>query len=837
MPPAPKPLVKPQKACVLCRRSKVKCIHEGGPPCKRCQDTKSECKFRLRADDEDWRERTDDTIHRLEGNVDFLMQHHHQREGSSSGATPGLPGPSHSRMDAFHASTSSPRSPRGIGKQSPFFEGPASNAYHPYPPPQQRGQGTPGSTASLVSPRYPSNGERSNSFVGQPDRNIGGNGVQSSATRYLDFDGASGLLSQKEAPMRGLQGQPRVTGPSSSSIRPGPDGQGQLSNSEADQTRPSGIIALAQEPVNYGADLRQTPAEQYLSIAATSPYARPSRYIGREDPRLTVISMGLVDMEIARHLFMFFARHLQPHSFGFPSYPAGESMTPLIIASILMVSAMHEPSTRHLHDRFRHEAFAALNVDQEICRDSALDPELGIGVEEITGACLAACWLGGRTAFKIARIARWWAVAYLKHFEVRSAQTLGEWMTILPPFRQIDLVEKLRIWLMSYIAEAQQAVMQDVPSLIPDSNPAQYCEGLLNSPKSHDQKGGGGGGVSGSAPTHGGSMAIGSASGPSQALASDRQLVAHARMMSIILAGQEIQRNAKRKIALAKANSPQGLAGRDAVIYEARQLVERWREWLEELNRWRLVTAQHEDLSRPTETSIDLSLLYHLSRSFLASLPLDPELGILDETHLALKHSSNLNDTRLAIAQLRTISTAKHSAVFALRLATRTGTHGFGDRLGYLPNFYHFLLGHAAGLLLTLVKRRSTFLMAKEDEGLLETAEKFIEKYATVIMSHSIFSTGAAKSAAAAAAAAKGEDIVVDMDGAGLHHPRSASHTASAAAATSTAAPPSGPGIPTDNTTTDTQSTGDRHPALSNAQELSRALYHVKVAKSLEEAF
>lgn len=41
--------VKPQKACVNCRRSKVKCVHDGGPPCRRCKDSKQECKFRLRA--------------------------------------------------------------------------------------------------------------------------------------------------------------------------------------------------------------------------------------------------------------------------------------------------------------------------------------------------------------------------------------------------------------------------------------------------------------------------------------------------------------------------------------------------------------------------------------------------------------------------------------------------------------------------------------------------------------------------------------------------------------------------------------------------------------------
>lgn len=41
--------VKQQKACIHCRKSKVKCQHEGAPPCRRCIDGNLECKFRLRA--------------------------------------------------------------------------------------------------------------------------------------------------------------------------------------------------------------------------------------------------------------------------------------------------------------------------------------------------------------------------------------------------------------------------------------------------------------------------------------------------------------------------------------------------------------------------------------------------------------------------------------------------------------------------------------------------------------------------------------------------------------------------------------------------------------------
>lgn len=96
--------IKPQKACQSCRRSKVRCVHDGQPPCKRCADQKLECKFRLRAvsckqalsllpdvrrlsqrltdsipnmpfqDDELWRERTDEQLSRLSSDVENLYR-------------------------------------------------------------------------------------------------------------------------------------------------------------------------------------------------------------------------------------------------------------------------------------------------------------------------------------------------------------------------------------------------------------------------------------------------------------------------------------------------------------------------------------------------------------------------------------------------------------------------------------------------------------------------------------------------------------------------------------------------------------------------------------------
>ena len=68
----------------------------------------------------------------------------------------------------------------------------------------------------------------------------------------------------------------------------------------------------------------------------------------------------------------------------------------------------------------------------------------------------------------------------------------------------------------------------------------------------------------------------------------------------------------------------------------------------------------------------------------------------------------------------------KQSAVAALRLLS--SAH-YADRLSYLPNFYHFLLGHAAALLLLLVQRREAFLVATEADDLLSVVEPFIHRY------------------------------------------------------------------------------------------------------------
>ncbi|SPO22817.1 probable conserved hypothetical Ustilaginaceae-specific protein [Ustilago trichophora] len=931
--------VKPQKACVLCRRSKVKCIHDGAPPCKRCKDTNQEaqCKFRLRADDETWRERTDEVLSKLGESVEWLVQQQQQQQqhrdhrysdtAASSSSPTSAPSPRKS-----HAIPGLYRPPLPPARPS------AANAWQAHPNPQiaqhdpipphsdlllhhsaSAAHGRPSSTtylgfdgaAGLLSPgdshvrsvsspsssatnsshrHYRSPSSASQSFRPLHNPHLPPPPLPPPTAHHPPFDSSTAMPTAVSAPH--LASSPRATGvvsPSAANFRRPPTAQHpqHIPALEPGQSGPSSIIYAVQQPYSNTGESSRT--QTLITRAPTaSPYGRPSHCIGRNDPRLTVISMGLVSMDQARHLFKFFARYLQPHCFGFPAYPANEHMTPLIIACILMVSSMHEPNSRQLFERLRHEAFSSpLLLNQPIDRHAPLDPELGIGVEEITGACIAACWLGGHTALSIARLARYWAIGYLEHFEVRSAQTLGEWMTILPPFRQIDLVGKLRIWLMSYITEAQQAVINDKPSLFPESQPTHYCQGLLNA-SSHSAEfaetfaQNDGVKKSAEAPhtvdgtpnsTHSNSSAVppppNDGAGGIGSFASDRQLVAHARMMSILLAAQDLHRSARAAVASTRSTpseqqstySSASQSRQENRMFKPSHMAERWREWMEELNRWRLLTSQHSDLSDSSLESIDLSLLYHLSRTFLASHPLDPELGILDETQHALKAASNANPpdfSRLAIAQLRTISTAKHSALFALKLAITE----FGERLSYLPQFYHWLLGHAAGLLLLLIQRKETFLMAKEAESLLEVTEKFVQLYVFRVTSHSFHSAAADYGTSSSAQRSGIKRSASDAD---LRDHNGEDSERRKPPATSNAEPDRGTngnsdplsfqwpfmsGFPITQASGANAASGgpaaatldpiaqqqlahgnpaEKHPALANAQALARALYLVKM--------
>ncbi|KAI3487687.1 hypothetical protein L1887_48293 [Cichorium endivia] len=127
-------------------------------------------------------------------------------------------------------------------------------------------------------------------------------------------------------------------------------------------------------------------------------------------------------------------------------------------------------------------------------------------------------------------------------------------------------------------------------------------------------------------------------------------------MMSILLAAQDLHRSA-RSAAASTDDPSRGSNGPtsqpDATPNHASQMVERWREWLEELNRWRLLTSQHSDLSDSSLESVDLSLLYHLSRTFLGITSAGPRRGHLGRNTACAQGRLQLESAQLFAARRR----------------------------------------------------------------------------------------------------------------------------------------------------------------------------------------
>lgn len=293
---------------------------------------------------------------------------------------------------------------------------------------------------------------------------------------------------------------------------------------------------------------------------------------------------------------------MQPHSFGFPTYPAAEQMTPIIISSILMVASLHEPYSRQYYGTLKNDCLGLIRPDQEVHAELPLDPELGIGVEEITGACIASAWLGGEVGWKMARVSRWWTIGYLKHFELPDRNlTVGECLTILPPFRQIDLVDKLRIFLAAYVAEAQQAFILDRPSLAPNASPLPYVDALRNAFNDVAPQSASPVGVNGSAVDTRGSMTGGSGGAMKFPPPPDRQLVGHASILFILLEAQRVQREARWAVSAEESRyGHYGPSPSDGPVSPTlvRDCVDRllgiWATWMEETERWKAETTSLE---------------------------------------------------------------------------------------------------------------------------------------------------------------------------------------------------------------------------------------------------
>lgn len=112
------------------------------------------------------------------------------------------------------------------------------------------------------------------------------------------------------------------------------------------------------------------------------------------------------------------------------------------------------------------------------------------------------------------------------------------------------------------------------------------------------------------------------------------------------------------------------------------------------------------DLSLSTPSALDLSLSYHLTKAYLGSLALDAD------SRPSPGHHQQTPPRMILRGQLQAVEAASASALAAITLVT--DALGFRDRITYLPNWYHHMLGHAAGFLLQLCQRKGANLLAGE---------------------------------------------------------------------------------------------------------------------------
>ncbi len=204
-------------------------------------------------------------------------------------------------------------------------------------------------------------------------------------------------------------------------------------------------------------------------------------------------------------LFRFFAEYLDQYSFGFPPIDRMRSCHPMILTSVVCVASLHHAQLNRLHVPLKNDLIARLQTDdpsypcsdvyETLCSSSSthphrtshlqsdlhfekeLDPDLGIGVEEIVVASLFASWFGGRRAWMASRLARWWSAKFLRQQQHPAMMTMLNHVHPPPP-RDLGKQDLLRVLLSAYITEVHQACMEGTPSIAGLSSPHAVCDSL-----------------------------------------------------------------------------------------------------------------------------------------------------------------------------------------------------------------------------------------------------------------------------------------------------------------------------------------------------------------------
>lgn len=523
---------KRSQTCFRCRQSKVKCVFElNATSCRRCLRIGFNCELQGRKEPLSWQTRVQHQLAALEGSLQTFID---RQMGSSSSAlnahnnkrssfprshhSPGgiisndLASNSEKRRrtnianvprasnDVQHMGYGSDSHPHAA--QSPIYADVNSTSTSTYPSTTQfspRDAQQHQHHQNHQNHQHLTHAASSNALLGSLVTSTSSAAYASPPRSRMGEVGGMDAAGQPALPATGsLQGDHAL-----------PDEDGVPTSGERGAFHTQDEHDHASRPLSAIQKLRMSVLDRKKELLRSGERVFPNLYrmatpdVGSKDPRPNVIKQDLVSPSDAVVLFDFFAEYLDQYSFGFPTYQPDAIMSPMILSSVVCIASLHHAQLNRLHAPLKNDLIARLQTDDPSfpCSDvyetlfsssayrsshlqsnfhfeKELDPELGIGVEEIVGASLFASWFGGKRAWMASRLARWWSAKFLRQQQHPAMMTMGEIMSILPPPRDLGKQDLLRVWLSAYITEIHQACMEGTPSIAGFSSPHAVCDSL-----------------------------------------------------------------------------------------------------------------------------------------------------------------------------------------------------------------------------------------------------------------------------------------------------------------------------------------------------------------------
>ncbi|WRT64331.1 uncharacterized protein IL334_001263 [Kwoniella shivajii] len=232
----------------------------------------------------------------------------------------------------------------------------------------------------------------------------------------------------------------------------------------------------------------------------------PKVVIGSQDPRKDIVKKDLIPRSDALSLVKYFHHNISTFIYGHPlqfyqfPYIAGpQYITPLLLAVLCLISSERTLRYHHHHSLLAEEVSSLLKTSPaeswqtfighytpdfgDPDGDDPLEPEFGLGPEEIVAACILATYMTEREqAALIARSAFRWARGWIKLLQTSPGprNTIAALAGIIPPERPAGSDDMARIWLLCYIVDSTERlqISLDAP---PHRDAESFCRVLIPS--------------------------------------------------------------------------------------------------------------------------------------------------------------------------------------------------------------------------------------------------------------------------------------------------------------------------------------------------------------------